>query len=72
MESKTLSLTCTHSTQLNEQVMLKHKLIKSVIIINLSPPLHGMPSPSLPFSLSTSSEQTALNPLLGTGGNEFY
>lgn len=63
--------TCSHR---NEQVMLRHRLLKSVIIINLA--LHHSPSSPSPFPLSfflslNISEQASGNPSLSTRGNEF-
>lgn len=63
-----------YSTLCNEQVMLTHKLLKSVIIINLSPPLHhNLISSSVIFSsVVYISEETSGNLLFRTGVNEFY
>ncbi len=64
-------------THCNEQVMLRHRLLKSVIIINLSLHLSLSPSSPSPFPLSFFffpvyiSEQAWGNPSLSTGGNEF-
>lgn len=64
----------SYSTHCNEQVMLTHKLLKSVIIINLSPPLHHN---LISISLSSSSvvyisEETSGNLLFRIRVNEFY
>lgn len=63
-----------YSTLCNEQVMLTHKLLKSVIIINLSPPLHHnlISSSVISSSVVYISEETSGNLLFRTGVNEFY
>lgn len=63
-----------YKTHCNEQVMLTHKLVKSVIIINLSPPLHHKLISSFLSSSSVVyiSEGTSGNLLFRTGVNEFY
>lgn len=76
LKYKANTYTHTH-THCNEQVMLRHRLLKSVIIINLS--LHLSPLPLISISLPSLflffpayiSEQASGNPSLSIGGNEF-